>query len=173
MGIGILLNILGFGKTIMNWIWDAIKGICAWIVANPVKALIVAIALALAASMWHSHNLSNDLDAANKTIESKNTFIKEQGDKLNKYVKALDAEKTSHQDTIHNNNKAVDSLKKMADEALAEAQKAGRRALTEKKRYDEMAGQFGQANPTSGTPAERIEREENTNDAFIKSWRDK
>lgn len=171
IALGILLKGLGFGKLLLGWIWDAIKGIVAFAVAKPFQFLTIVLSIALMIAAWYGINTSNKLVETQRIVDEKVLFIKGQDKILKEYVKALDTEKKNHVASITRSNDAVSKLKRTADDALARAQAAGRAAKKDQQKYDALAQDFGRANPSTGRPEERISREQATNDAFIKEWK--
>jgi len=169
--LGILLKGLDFGKMLLGWIWDLLKGIAAFAMAKPWQFATIVLALLLALALWSRAGIQGELETANLTIKDKTAFIEEQDKSLKLYVKALDTEKKNHSASIARSNDAVADLKKTADRALANAQEAKRKAKAEQKRFEEIAEIFGLSNVTTGTAEERIDREQKTNDDFIEAWR--
>jgi len=169
--LGLGLKLLGFGQTILSLIWDAIKGICKFAVKKPFQFFTIAFALGLMWAGWYGFQTKQELVKTQQVVQEKVEFIKGQDKTIKEYVGALDTEKKNHVSDIKKSNEAIDNLKKVADEALARAQAAGVKAQKAKAKYDQMAQDYGRANPSTGDPADRIKREEQTNDAFFKNWR--
>lgn len=169
--LGILLKGLGFGKMLLGWVWDAIKGIFKFAVERPFQFLTIAFAAALFVGGWYAINTTHKLSETQQIVDEKVKFIKQQDIRLNEYVVALDTEKQNHVKDIKKSNSAVDSIKKAADAALARAKAAGAQALKDKVKYDNLATSYGRANKSTGKPEDRIKREEATQDSFIKDWR--
>ena len=171
IALSILLKGLGFGKLLLGWIWDAIKGICSFAIAKPFQFLTIVLSIALIIAAWYGINTNKKLIETQRIVDEKVLFIEGQDKVLKEYVKALDTEKKNHVASIARNNDAVSRLKRTADDALARAQAAGQAARKDQQRYDTLAEDFGRVNPSTGRPEERIAREEATNDAFIKEWK--
>ena len=169
--LAIGLKLLGWGQTLMSWLWDAIKGIFSWAAKYPFQFLSAVFLLATVFCAYHWNTTKAELATANQTIATKQKFIDDQGARLNQYVTALDDQKKILQQTVDTNNKAVEALKKTADAALASAQKEAAKAVAAQKVYNALAAKYANANPSTGTPAERIQREEQTTDRFISDWR--
>lgn len=169
--LGILFKGLGFGKLILTWVWDIIKGIASFAIAKPFQFLTIALSLALIFAAWYGLSTKKELVATQAIVEEKVLFIQGQDKILKEYVTALKVEKQNHVASITRSNEAVAKLKKVADEALAKAQAAGRAAKKDQQRYQELAEEFGRSNPSTGLPEDRIAREEQTNDAFINEWK--
>lgn len=171
MGLGILLKILGFGKILLGFAWDAIKGIFKFASEKPFQFLTIALAAALLITGWFAYGTSQKLTATQKIVDEKVLFIEGQNKTIKEYVKALDVEKKNHVSDIRRGNDAVASIKKSADAALARAQEAAREALKDKAKFDKLGSDYGRSNPSTGKPQDRIKREEATNDSFIKEWK--
>lgn len=171
MGLGFLLKLLGLGKTLLNWLWDAVKAIVAFAFKKPFVFFTIVLSLALAGTLWYAYGLQQDLTAAQTTIAAKDKFISEQDKSLRSYVKALDTERETLRKTIETNNKAVADLKRVADQALANAQKEAAKAEAKRQEYIALATKYRNANPSTGTAEERIQREQKTNDDFFADWR--
>lgn len=171
VSLGIALKLLGFGKVLLGWFWDAVKGIFKFAVEKPFQFLTIALAFALLITGWYAYGTNQKLVATQKVVDEKVKFIKGQDKTIKEYVKALDVEKKNHVTDINRSNNAVASIKRTADQALARAQAAGQKALRDKTTFDQMAQDYGRANDSHKTPAERIKREQETNDSFIKDWR--
>lgn len=169
--ISILLKGLGLGKVLLGWIWDTVKGICKFAVAKPFQFLTIVLSMALIWAGWYGVNTNQELTDTRKIVDEKVLFIKGQDKTIKEYVQALDTEKKNHVASIEKSNSAVASLKRAADKALADAQAAARKAAQDKVKFDKLATDYGRANDSSKPAAERIKREELTNDEFIKDWR--
>jgi hypothetical protein len=171
IALSILLKGLDFGKVLLGWIWDIVKGIFKFAFEKPFQFLTIVLSLALLIAGWYGISTTRELSESQKIVEEKVTFIKGQDIKIKEYVKALDVEKKNHVASIDRSNKAVSNLKKAADEALARANAAGRQAIKDKAQFDQLGRDYGRANNSKAAPAERIKREEATNDSFITEWK--
>lgn len=171
IALGILLKGLGFGKLLLGWIWDTIKGIFKFAVEKPFQFLTIVLSIALIFAAWYGLSTKKVLTDTQKIVDEKVLFIKGQDKILKEYVKALDVEKKNHVASITRSNDAVTRMKKTADDALARAKKAGIEAKKDQHKYDTLAQNYGRVNPSTGKPEERIKREEATNDSFIKEWK--
>jgi hypothetical protein len=165
------LKLLGFGKTLLGWLLGLLKGILDFAFKKPFQFLTIALALALLWCGWYGVSTKRELVETQKVVEEKTKYIKGQQVTITQYVKALDVEKKNHIRDIRKSNDAVDGLRKAADKALAKAQAAGREALKDKRKFDQLGDDYGRANPSTGTAEQRILREQATNDSFIKDWR--
>lgn len=170
--LGILLKGLDFGKMLLGWIWDTLKGIFKFAVEKPFQFLTIILSLALIYAAWYGINTKRELIDTNKVVDEKVEFIKGQDIKIKEYVKALDVEKKNHVTSIKRSNDAVADMKRAADNALARANAAGQKALKDKAQFDQMGVDYGRVNDSRATPEQRIKREQETNDSFIKAWRD-
>lgn len=168
-GYGLLL--LGYGKLLLGYIFDFVKAIFKFATEKPLQFLAIALSLALLWAGWYGYQTKTQLTATQKIVEEKVTFIKGQDIRMKEYVKALDTEKKNHVNDIKRGNNAVADLKKTADAALARAQKAGAEAKKEQVKFDKLGSDYGRSNPSTGKAADRIKREEATNDSFIKEWK--
>lgn len=171
LALSFLLKGFGFGKMLLGWVWDIIKGIASFAMAKPFQFLTIALSLALIGAAWYGFNTKKQLVETQQIVEEKVLFIKGQDRVLKQYVTALKVEKQNHVASVNRSNEAVARLKRVADDALAKAKAAGQAAKRDQQRYNDLAEQFGRANSSQGTPEERIEREEQTNDAFIGEWK--
>jgi Skp family chaperone for outer membrane proteins len=171
IALSILLKGLGFGKMLLGFAWDVIKGIFKFAVAKPFQFLTIVLSLALIYAGWYAYGTNQELVETRKIVEEKILFIKGQDKILKEYVQALDTEKKNHQTSIKRSNEAVADLKKAADRALANAQAAGRRAEKDKAKFEQLGRDYGRANDHTKPAQERIDREQATNDEFIKDWR--
>jgi tRNA (Thr-GGU) A37 N-methylase len=171
LALSFLLKGFGFGKMLLGWVWDFIKGVASFAMAKPFQFLTIVLSLALIGAAWYGFNTKKELVETQQIVEEKVLFIKGQDRVLKEYVTALKVEKQNHVASINRSNEAVARLKRVADNALARAQAAGVAAKKDQQRYNELAEQFGRINPSSGAPEERIEREERTNDEFIGEWK--
>lgn len=171
IALGILLKGLGFGKMLLGWLWDVVKGVCKFAVDKPFQFLVIILSVALVWAGWYAYGTKTELAETKKIVDEKVLFIKGQDKVLKEYVTALSTEKKNHVTDIKRGNEAVNSLKKTADAALAKAQAAGREALKEKAQFDKMGVDYGRANNSKAPAAERIVREQETNDSFIKDWK--
>lgn len=169
MAIG--LKLLGFGKVLLGFVLDMLKGIFKFASEKPFQFLTIALAAALLITGWFAYGTSQKLTATQKIVDEKVLFIKGQDKTIKEYVKALDTEKQNHVTDIKRSNDAVANIKKTADAALARAQAAGQQALRDKAKFDQMGTVYGRTNPSTGKPQDRIKREEATNDSFIKEWK--
>lgn len=171
IALGILLKGLGFGKILLGWFWDAVKGTFKFAIEKPFQFLTIILSIALIGAAWYGINTKKQLVHTQSIVDEKVLFIKGQDVRLKEYVTALDVEKKNHVNDIKKSNTAVDSIKKTADAALAKAQAAGREALKDKRKFDQLGVDYGRANDSKKSPAERIAREQDTNDSFIKDWK--
>ncbi len=173
MGIllSILLKTLGFGKLVMTWIWDAIKGIAKFAWNCPFQFLTLLLSIGLGFLGWYAVATYNILEETRVIVKEKEVFIKQQDAALKQYVKALDTEKTQHRKTIATNNRAIADLKRIADQALASARREAAKVEAKRLEYLALAAKYRAANPSTGTADERIDREQKTTDEFIKDWR--
>lgn len=169
--LGFGLNLLGYGKLLLGFFLDIVKAIFKFALEKPLQFLAILLSLALLWAGWYAYQTKTALTATQKIVEEKVTYIKGQDIRMKEYVKALDTEKKNHVNDIKRGNEAVASVKKSADAALARAQKAGVEAKKEQVKFDKLASDYGRSNPSSGKAADRIKREEATNDSFIKEWK--
>jgi hypothetical protein len=169
--LGIALKALGFGKLLLTLLFEFIKGIVKFAVKYPFQFLTLFLSAVLVFLGWYAVATHNELEQVRIVVKNKETFIKEQGETLKVYVKALEKEKVLHHKTIETNNKAVANLKKVADKAQANARKEAAKVEAKRQEYLTLAAKYKAANPSTGTPQERINREEETTDQFIKDWR--
>ena len=171
IALGILLKCLGFGKMLMGWFWDAVKGICRFATNKPFQFLVIVLSMALCYAGWYAASQHKQLDDTRKIVDEKVLFIKGQDKILKEYIQDLNIEKKNHVSDIRKSNDAVAGIKHAADAALARAQAAGRQALKDKVKFDNLATVYGRSNVSTGTADERIKREQATNDSFIKEWK--
>jgi len=170
IALSILLKGLGFGKLLLDGLWKAIQGLFKFAVEKPFQFLTLTLSLGLALLGWYAVATNKELEEVRLVVVTKDKVIREQGETLTKYVKALDVEKKSHVKTIETNNKAVASIKKMADSALAKAKKEAAKVEAVRQDYLTIAARYKNANPSTGSADDRIKREEATNNEFFKEW---
>lgn len=173
MGViaGIGLKLLSFGKLLLEFILEILKSIFKFALAKPFQFLTIVLSLTLLWAGWYTIQTRAELIQTRHIVDEKVTFIKGQDKVIKEYVTALDTEKKNHVASIKRSNQAVENLKKTADAALARAQAAGIKAAAEKTKYDRLGESYGRTNPSTGKPADRIKREEATNDSFIEEWK--
>lgn len=162
--LGIGLKLLGWGKTLMDWLLALAKAIFDFIMKYPWQAAVIGLTALLVFVMWRADGISNELE----TTKTEKVAVEK---KLKSYVVALDNEKKAHKNTIADHNRAVRSIKEAADATKKRAEAEAARRLKEVKKFERLARDFGSANPSTGTAEERILREEKTNGEFIKEFR--
>lgn len=168
-GYGLVL--LAYCKLLLSRFQAAIKAVIKFALEKPLQFLAILLSLALLWAGWYGYQTKTQLTATQKIVEEKVTFIKGQDIRMKEYVKALDTEKKNHVNDIKRGNDAVAGLKRTADAALARAQRAGEEARKDQVKFDKLGSDYGRSNPSTGKAADRIKREEATNDSFIKEWK--
>ena len=171
IAMGILLKGLGFGKLVLGLLWNVLKGILEFAAAKPFQFLTIILSIALIWAGWYGVSTKQELVRTQKIVDEKVEFIEKQDKSLKDYTEKLETEKKNHVADIKKSNKAVDSLKKAADQAYARAQVAAQEAKKDQSKYDKLGSDYGRTNPSTGKPQDRIKREEATNDSFIKEWK--
>lgn len=173
MGIvlGILLKGLGFGKSILGWAWDAIKGIFKFAVEKPLQFLTIALSVALVFAGWYGFSKNEELVQTKIIIQQKTEFIKGQTKILTEYQQTVKIQKQTLIKTVNSHNSEVARIKKTADAALARAKAAGIAAERKAQRYQDMANKYKIIGDSSLPDKERIELEQKMTDEFIEDWR--
>ena len=77
-----LLKGLGFGKMVLGFLWDIIKGICGFAVEKPFQFLTIVLSLALVYAGWYGANTTRELTQTKKIVDEKVQFIEKQGKTL-------------------------------------------------------------------------------------------
>ena len=162
--LGLGLKLLGWGKTLMEWLLALVKGIFQFVMKYPWQAAVIGLVAALVFVMWRADGISNELE----TTQLAKAKVEKQ---LKEYVVVLDNEKKAHANTIKDHNRAVRAIKEAADNTKKRAEAEAARRLKEVRKFEQLARDYRNANPSTGTAEERILREEKTNGDFIKDFR--
>lgn len=168
----LLASLLGFGKIILAWVIEVGKQIIAFVFKKPWIALSIILAALLVLSSCNHNETKAELAKTEQVVKDKQAYINTQAGVLTSYVDSLKKEKQTLANTIKTNNDAVRNLQDVADKALAGAKAAGAKVEVKSAQYQALADKYGQANLSVGTAEERIAREQNTTDSFIREWKD-
>jgi hypothetical protein len=169
--IGILLKGLGFGKILLGWAWEAIKGIVSFAVEKPFQFLTVALSAALVIAGWYGLNKNEELEKTKTIVNEKVEFIKGQDKILTEYKETVKVQKETLIKTVTSHNNEVSRMKKTADAALARAKAAGLQAERKAQTYKSLAEKYKTAGDSDLPDNVRIIREQDTTDNFIADWR--
>lgn len=164
-------GLLGFGKVALAWLIEIGKQVIAFVFKKPWIALSILLAALLVLSSCNHNETKAELAKTEQVVKDKQNYINTQAGVLQSYVDSLKKEKQTLADTIKTNNDAVSGLQKAADKALANAKEAGAKVEAKSAQYQELADKFGKANLPTGTAEERITREQDTTDDFIREWK--
>jgi hypothetical protein len=166
-----VLGLLGFGKVILTWVVELGKKLIDFVFNKPWIALSIVLAGLLVLSSCNHNETKAQLAKTEQTVSSQKAYINTQAGVLTSYVDSLAKEKKTLADTIKINNAAVADIQNTANKALAGAQEAGKKAESKAAQYQTLADKYGQANLSVGTAEERITREQDTTDSFIREWK--
>lgn len=166
-----LLGALGFGKAILEAIFAFLKGIAEFAGKYPFQFLTIVFALGLLGTGWWGFNQKQALIATQKIVEEKVAFIAGQDKIITQYVTALKVEKQNHVTDIKKQNDSILSIKAAADKLQQQAQAAAAQHKKDMDAYKALATRYAGSNPSTGTPEDRIVREQKTNDQFFKDWK--
>lgn len=176
--LGIGLKLLGIGKAIIGWILGIIQAIFNFCKSHPLMALAILIDVILIyGCVWgyaqHRDSLDKDvkITALHKTVKEKDSLIEKLYKRIDEYVEALKESQEKHVATIKRNNAAVDHIKEAADEQLAAAQREAVKNRHQRDQYFQLAEKYRSALNQGGTPEERIAREEQINQDFIREFK--
>lgn len=176
-GLSIGMKLLGIGKAILGFFLGVIKGIFEFCQKHPLLALALFVDVLLLYGCWwgyKQHNISEARGAQivqlEKDLKEKDNLIELLYKRIKEYAGALKNAQDGRVADIEQHNKAVNDLKKVADQQLAAAQKRAEETKKQRDAYFKLAEKYRRTLAQGGnlTPAERIQREEQINREFIR-----
>ena len=173
--LGIALKLLGIGKAILGWFLGIIQQGFEWAQNHPLLALAIVVDVALLAGCWWGYGQHRDSQAKSVTItqlqgevKQKDSLIDQLYERIKEYAAALEQTEAAREADIKQHNEAVDSIKKAADQQIADAQRKAAETKKERDAYFLLSQKYRQAITKGGTPEQRIANEEQLNREFIR-----
>ncbi len=177
MGVGLGLKLLGIGKAILGFFLGVLKGIFEFCQKHPLLALALFVDVILLYGCWwgYRQHTKSELRGAqivelHKTIKEKDSLIELLYKRIKQYAAALSEAQDGRVADIREHNQAVQSIKSVADQQLARAQKEAEAKKRERDQYFMLAEKYRRALTKGGTPEQRIANEERINREFIKDY---
>lgn len=176
--MGILLSLLGVGKSILGFGLGLFKALLDWAGRHPLLALAIAVdIILLCGCFWgvRQHVTLEKRDAQivqlQGTIKQDNSLIQTLYQRIKEYTAAIAQRDETLRETIDDNNKAVERLKKAADAQLAAAQKQAEKSKRERDYYAGLVSKYQKPGRNCGTADARIACEEQLNRQFITDFK--
>lgn len=172
--LAIGLKLLGIGKTIFGFILAVIKWIADFAQKHPLLFIAICIDLVLLYGCYwgyKQHNLAEDrqvkITELKREIKDKDSTIELLYKRVKEYAKALQDSQNGRVRDIQEHNKAVENLRRVADEQIRKAQEEAARTRAQRDAYMKLSEKYRNPGPNCGTPEQRIACEQKINREFI------